>query len=405
MRNNSFEIFEGLFGAHLPVQNDSEAEKVIDEQRSIWTNLLELTTRNTHNLGNNQRFTTAMLAVIRGVTGSPDFFKKRYDHETKTLLVVGELPVILRISSKIDESVQRAPESFVAVLLTEAGEAVFRLARLGGEDTDSLLPPTVMLALVQYQRYLITADVHKLISNLSIDEKLAKATSNMRSEGAAVIEDLKTKSATFKDIPQRFDVAFDRANALATELRDDHKSQFEKLVADSRKQVESLQASVLESKTLEGARAIWASKMNAHTTGFWRGLMGLSALVCLCLGALWLFWGDIIGAIPKNNAGEIVTSSLILFVIPMVAVAWVVRIFARWVTNAMTLGEDSAQRLALLETYFRLVAEASANMQQADRILILNAIFRPLPGHQAEEVAPPTLLDLTKSAISGKGGG
>jgi hypothetical protein len=86
----------------------------------------------------------------------------------------------------------------------------------------------------------------------------------------------------------------------------------------------------------------------------------------------------------------------------VIAIAWVFRMVARWVMSSLTLGDDAEQRRAMLETYFALVGDPNAKMEPSDRILILNAIFRPLPGHQSEDVAPPTLTDLIKSEISGK---
>jgi hypothetical protein len=126
--------------------------------------------------------------------------------------------------------------------------------------------------------------------------------------------------------------------------------------------------------------------------------------VLISAGIIVLFanWQAVLAAIPRNNQGEPISSFLVFIVVPVVGVAWVLRIFARWITNSLTLGEDAEQRRAMLETYFSLVGNKDAKMEQSDRILILNAIFRPLPGHQVEDVAPPTLLDLTKDALSGK---
>ncbi len=50
----------------------------------------------------------------------------------------------------------------------------------------------------------------------------------------------------------------------------------------------------------------------------------------------------------------------------------------------------------MTRTYRALVADKDSGVAEKDRLVMLNAIFRPLPGTQVDEVAPPTILDLMK---------
>ncbi len=50
----------------------------------------------------------------------------------------------------------------------------------------------------------------------------------------------------------------------------------------------------------------------------------------------------------------------------------------------------------MAETFVKLVSEEAVN-DETDRAIILNALFRPLPGTQVEDIQPPSLLDLIKS--------
>ncbi len=119
--------------------------------------------------------------------------------------------------------------------------------------------------------------------------------------------------------------------------------------------------------------------------------------------ALIHWWPDLYDAIPKNSNREIITGALFLFAVPLIVLAWPLRILVRVINSAITLGEDTEHRKAMLETYFALVGDKEAGMEPSDRILVLNAIFRPLPG-QSSDVNPPTILELAREvAAGGKG--
>jgi hypothetical protein len=180
------------------------------------------------------------------------------------------------------------------------------------------------------------------------------------------------------------------------------KEQFDQFLAASKDEIEAARALAHESGALKGATSVWRRKLWKHRLVFSLGFAALAGAVGVSIWQLVSHWHVIIDAIPRKPDGDIAYGTLLFVVLPVIGVAWVARIFAKWVTNAITLGEDAEQRSAMLETYFRLVGDPNAKMEAADRILILNAIFRPLPGFQTEDVAPPTLSDLIKDAVGGR---
>ncbi|MCW2274783.1 hypothetical protein GJ654_19140 [Rhodoblastus acidophilus] len=196
----------------------------------------------------------------------------------------------------------------------------------------------------------------------------------------------------------------DAANELlkAQELIKVSEKNIDEFIETSTQKVIAIKALAHESSSLESAANIWKSKVIKHYFVF---ILGIIALSVLSVGFAWaVLWNidAIISHLPKKTDGDIPYGALAIMIIPLLACLWVLRIAGLWITNAQTLAEDSEQRRAMLDTYFALVADENAKMEQSDRILILNAIFRPLPGHQTEDVAPPSLLDLASDAMGGK---
>jgi hypothetical protein len=82
--------------------------------------------------------------------------------------------------------------------------------------------------------------------------------------------------------------------------------------------------------------------------------------------------------------------------IPVLGAAWLLRLISRFLNNNQVLADDARHRQVMTQTYLALVADPNSQVTEKDRLIMLNAIFRPLPGAQTDEVAPPTILDLLK---------
>ena len=101
--------------------------------------------------------------------------------------------------------------------------------------------------------------------------------------------------------------------------------------------------------------------------------------------------------IPKDKEGVITYHSLVFFIVPVVAVAWLLRLISRFVSTSLQLRDDARHRDAMLKTYLALVGNKDSKVDEKDRLVMLTAIFRPLPGAQSEDVAPPSIMDLVKT--------
>lgn len=81
----------------------------------------------------------------------------------------------------------------------------------------------------------------------------------------------------------------------------------------------------------------------------------------------------------------------IIFGLPIAGAIWFVRILLRLYLTNLAMLEDAKQRKTILDTYFSLI-EDDPNAEK-ERHLLLNAMFRPLPG-EPNDIEPPNLSEL-----------
>ncbi|WP_129155800.1 DUF6161 domain-containing protein [Bosea sp. Tri-44] len=165
---------------------------------------------------------------------------------------------------------------------------------------------------------------------------------------------------------------------------------------------DALKKQTAEAFVLEGAETLWEKKASGHAKRFWWGLAAMTLVVGSGILLFYIHGKNFIFGLSPKNDGDLPYAVLAMIGICVVSIAWVLRFLARFIHENMILQTDSTHRRAMLQTYLALVGDKGAKMESTDRVLVLNAIFRPLPGHQAEDVAPPTVLDLAKSTIASK---
>ncbi len=93
-------------------------------------------------------------------------------------------------------------------------------------------------------------------------------------------------------------------------------------------------------------------------------------------------------------------SRLILVTIPLALYFWLIRIVVRFQVRSMLLMDDAGNRATILDTYYRMIEDGKAAVD--DRALILAALCRPSPGHGADNIDPPNFTELVDKAM-GKG--
>lgn len=407
-----FEPLDGMFGANQVVRTEREADSAITEQRNLWVGLLQRVQSTLQQIGDNNAV-SVIGHILNQLVNYAGLFERPHDPD-RGFVVSGLIPLLLRSGTDIDTFATTRPYDLLGVILAEAGDGFSEILRQTGYPLDRQSHLFGSRAQIAATRYLLEkreANLSRRIGS-AVQEALGanatllhqnvdasnRAVRDLESHSAELIAKLEQRNldhqATLQSIQE---VEQARAESVAKE--------WITFMEQSRRDIEAAKALAFEAAAFRSARQIWLGKKWKHNLTFGIGLFALAAVIASGIVALIYNWETVLAAVPKNGQGEPVASFLVFIIVPLIAAAWVLRIFARLVTNALTLGEDAEQRRAMLETYFSLVGSKDAKMEPSDRILILNAIFRPLPGHQSEDVAPPTLLDLTKEALTAKKAG
>jgi archaellum component FlaG (FlaF/FlaG flagellin family) len=402
----SLEDYIGLFAVRSVFLNEEDADQKINAQAGYWYGVLNQIGNGLKSQGEDEA--ALLLEAVAEIIKQPGTFARKHVRDENGFRVTGRVPLITTNPFEVDSYIIQNPQKCLAVLLIESDgfvEAAQAAAVARDVSLQVLLSPLTQLEMVKYAHRKATLGVENalegsLSSHLSEARSSLETTAKRAEEATAEIEVMRHDFEQWLTQNEaKFGAERRTRESESKKLTDSLSTDWYKFIKEARADVDAAVAQARETKALKGARQVWTDQHQKHRNVLFAGLVVLTLVVGLGIWAMIHWWSDLYDAIPKRG-DEIITSALVLFVVPLVAVAWVMRIVVRMVHNAMTLSEDSEHRKAMLETYFQLVGDKEAGMEASDRILILNAIFRPLPGHQPNEVNPPTVLELAKEALS-----
>lgn len=101
--------------------------------------------------------------------------------------------------------------------------------------------------------------------------------------------------------------------------------------------------------------------------------------------------------IPEGATNTLLTvgtiSRLVVITAPIALYFWAIKLLIRFNTRSMVLMDDARQRNTTMSTYYHLIKRNVISSKE-ERGLMLNALFRPLPGHGPENVEPPNFLEI-----------
>ncbi len=207
--------------------------------------------------------------------------------------------------------------------------------------------------------------------------------------GGIASQDITQRIASFEE---RIKTAEDRS----TEVSDGIKESVAQFVDGQKEGLASFKAGLSEDLKLKSATELWRDRAGWHRAATIFCFIMFAAIIAVALVLGFVHFDQIVKDLPKDSAGHIEYVSVALLAIPAIGIGWLLKVLARFVQSNSILADDSRQRQAMTRTYLSLVADKDSQVTREDRIIMLNAIFRPLPGAQSDEVAPPTVLDLLK---------
>lgn len=147
----------------------------------------------------------------------------------------------------------------------------------------------------------------------------------------------------------------------------------------------------------EAAAVYWRNKARAHRWIAWPSLLVFVAMVATPMATGWLHF-DALKAflieITAATADKFSLTPVVALSIPVVGYGWLLRHVSRLFVQNLTLADDASYRRVMSMTFLGLAKDPASGISDAERGIILNALFRPAPPNAGDEGPPTGLLDL-----------
>lgn len=132
----------------------------------------------------------------------------------------------------------------------------------------------------------------------------------------------------------------------------------------------------------------------------WRMWLGFFAVLVLApVFAAITFWQPFAAAVSQittANGGAISLAGVAAISVPALLYAWLLKNVSRVFIQNLNLDDDAAHRRALAVTYLGLAENPKITLQETERAIILNALFRPIPPHGGDDGPPSGLVELIR---------
>jgi len=145
----------------------------------------------------------------------------------------------------------------------------------------------------------------------------------------------------------------------------------------------------------------WMEKQNAHKKVYWSALAIFIVINASALGFFGVHFESIwqhLKEVQGQNAGVLNVTGLVAFTLPSVAYFWILKHISRIFVDNMSNANDAGQRSVMLQTYLALVAEPASKVSEQERLLALNALFRPSATAGSDDAPPSNLLEILTKA-------
>jgi hypothetical protein len=158
--------------------------------------------------------------------------------------------------------------------------------------------------------------------------------------------------------------------------------------------IEKLRASLRSELRLQAPASYWLTKAASHNKAMLFGL-GAFTLSTIALIVIVLYWGgDIINGLPKDKDGNLFLGEIVVLTIPALGYFWFMRYLGRFFVINHAAAADSRLRVTMTQTFLALAADGRSGLGDAERLIILQALFRPHADSGTEDAPPPNLLEI-----------
>lgn len=170
-------------------------------------------------------------------------------------------------------------------------------------------------------------------------------------------------------------------------------------LSEKKELFDRLEALYRQKLTLEEPAKTWADIADRKTKAWRVWLIVFSVLAAAPFAVLALFadrLGDTITKLTTSAGGTVSIAGIALVTVPALFYAWLLKNISRVFIQNLNLADDASHRRALSFAYLGLLADSKHSATDADRAIILNALFRPIPPQTNDEGPPAGLIEMVK---------
>ena len=95
---------------------------------------------------------------------------------------------------------------------------------------------------------------------------------------------------------------------------------------------------------------------------------------------------------------QLAFSKFLVLLVPGFFAVWMLRILLKVALSNLAIADDARHRVTMVETFLSLM-EHTDKLDESDRILMLQALFRPIPGSNDEDTGPPNWFDVMMTQV------
>ncbi len=178
-------------------------------------------------------------------------------------------------------------------------------------------------------------------------------------------------------------------------------------VDTAKEHVQAFAKAVREELKVDATKKLWNRRATDSAFSFWASAIVIAGAILY--PPYWAFThievvvlflrrvGDaaVQGLPAEATAAQLTAatiSKLVIVSAPLALYFWAIKLIVRFNTRSMVLMDDARQRQTTMDTYFHLVESNKASVEE--RGLMLNALFKPLPGQGQENVEPPNFIEI-----------
>lgn len=412
------------------IRNVRELRQFADREQRVWRVLLGVNEQ-TH-VGVGRAIATQKNWTVELVNATNELQDAR--DQTKRLVVLAKLKSLF---AKIEEgsvlvSTSVNAEKLLALSAKEPLAGAVRLARLlNGADNRhpqqldismtravaaDLLDERDLAASIEAYDFQFAEKRDELASIVAeatsqfddFASRMAKAVADGQNAGVKITEDGRKR---IEQLDQDISASKDAISGLATQFQakfsaevENAKNHINKLRTDTESDIETFRAALRSQMGLKEPAIYWRKKARNHTWAMWGGIISFLVLVGSLVAFAVYEAPKILRELPRDTAGNLYLAELIVFTIPALAYFWLMRYAGRFFVANHSAAADARLRATMAETFLALAAARESGIGDAERLIILQALFRGHPQSRDEDAPPSNLLDIITAVTSAKKG-